>query len=70
MGETVDQRTNRQFMNYQWRLGPKARGADLITWSVPFRESIIMDQALDQRSQFEWFAQSDPPLQSKHQEPE
>lgn len=58
MPETIEERMERQFKNYQWRHGRGARETDLV-WGYNYRDAIIGDQALDKRSQFEWFAEAE-----------
>jgi hypothetical protein len=46
----------RQFLNWRWRTGNERRMADPTSWELPHRQRVTMEQALDARSQHEWFA--------------
>ncbi len=48
---------SRQFKNWQYRMGTEPSG-NPFDWALPYRDKAIMEQALDARSQFEWFAEA------------
>jgi hypothetical protein len=58
MSETAEQRMQRQFKNWQWRMGRDYPMTDHTLWGGPYSAHVAMEQALDQRSQHEWFAEA------------
>ncbi len=54
--EPLDRKMQRQFKNWQYRTGTE-RQSNPVRWDMPYSETVAMEQALDTRSQYEWFTQ-------------